>query len=80
MFSATKHTDAVASNSDLEALEGMSVTVPQTLFVTDNCDLGRYGEVELSATNRLFQPTQAVDPGAAAQAQSARFRPGRSRW
>ena len=50
--------------------EGMLVTCPQTLTVTDNYDLGHYGELTLS-NGRLPEPTNIVAPGAPAQAQEA---------
>lgn len=56
----------VASSDYLERYEGMSVILPQTLTVTDNFTLGRFGEVGLSTDGRLFQPTQITTPGAAA--------------
>lgn len=59
-----------ASATYPERYEGMLVTFPQTLTVTDNYDLGHYGEVILS-NGRLQQPTNIVAPGAAAQAQAA---------
>ncbi len=52
-----------------ERYEGMLVTFPQTLTVTDNYDYGVFGEVTLS-NGRLPIPTNIVAPGAAAQAQS----------
>ncbi|MFV1967125.1 MAG: ExeM/NucH family extracellular endonuclease [Pirellulaceae bacterium] len=45
-----------------EDLEGMLLTFPQTLTVTENYNLGRYGEVTLSAPHRLFVTTNQVDP------------------
>ena len=54
-----------------EAFEGMAVTFPQTLYVTENYNLGRYGEVELSVDGRLFQPTHLALPGAPALEQQA---------
>ena len=33
------------------------VTFPETLTVTEHYDLGRYGEISLSAEGRLFNPT-----------------------
>jgi predicted extracellular nuclease len=53
-----------------ERFEGMLVTLPQTLTVTDNFDLGHFGEVLLS-NGRRPQPTNIVAPGAPAQAQLA---------
>jgi predicted extracellular nuclease len=59
----------VSSLSDWEAVEGMDVSIPQILFVTDNFTLGRYGEVELSVNKRLFTPTAIIPPGPPALAQ-----------
>jgi predicted extracellular nuclease len=52
----------------LERYEGMRISLPQTLTVTDNYDLGRFGQVIL-ANGRLFQPTNIAAPGAPAQTQ-----------
>ncbi|WP_135229261.1 ExeM/NucH family extracellular endonuclease [Deinococcus fonticola] len=43
--------------TDLEKYEGMRVTFPETLTVTDNYGYGRYGELGLSSGGRLFNPT-----------------------
>lgn len=51
---------------DLEAYEGMYVTVPQTLYVTEHYNLGRGGFVTLSSGERLYQPTQVAEPGTSA--------------
>ncbi len=48
---------------DWEQWEGMLVTLPQELTVTQLYNLGRYGEVMLSAGGRLFQPTNISLPG-----------------
>ena len=61
----------VTTLSDLESHEGMSIVVQQDLTVTENYNLGRYGELVLSADGRLFNPTQIATPGAAAQAVAA---------
>ncbi len=61
----------LASATALERLEGMRVTFPQTLTVTNNFGLGQYGEIELSAGGRLLQPTSVVPPGTAAIALQA---------
>lgn len=53
-----------------EAYEGMLVTFPQTLDVTETYNLARYGTVDLSL-GRLFNPTQVTTPGAAANALQA---------
>ncbi len=47
---------------DLERYEAMLVTFPETLTVTETFNLGRFGEVVLSANGRLFNPTNLVDP------------------
>lgn len=46
------------------AYEGMLVRLPQTLTVTDNYELGRYGSVMLS-NGRLRTPTSVVPPSQA---------------
>ena len=61
----------VPSATHLERYEGMLVRLPQTLFVTDNYYLGRFGAVSLSANGRLAQPTNVVAPGAPALALQA---------
>jgi predicted extracellular nuclease len=52
------------SGTTLESLEGVLVTFPQELTVSEVYNLGRYGEMTLSAKGRLFQPTDrdGVDP------------------
>lgn len=64
---ATKISLPVADVADLEAFEGMLVTLDQKLVVTNNYGLGRYGEVDLG-TERLYQGTQIALPGEAANA------------
>lgn len=67
----------LASDDALERLEGMLVRLPQTLFVTENRHLGRFGELALSSSGRLRQPTDVAAPGApaaAVQAANARNR------
>ncbi len=59
----TELTLPVAEWSDFESLEGMLVTLPQTLTVTGNYTHGRYGEVDLSIDGRLFTPTNVTLPG-----------------
>jgi predicted extracellular nuclease len=54
----------VANLNDWEWYEGMLIILPQTLYVTENYDLGRYGEVALSVGDRLDNPTNVVEPGA----------------
>jgi predicted extracellular nuclease len=55
----------------LERYEGMLITLPQNLYVTEVFTLARFGEVWLSSGSRLLQPTQITTPGAAAVAQQA---------
>jgi len=54
-----------------ERSEGMLVEINEELTVTGNYTLGRYGEVDLSAGGRLFNPTNIVEPGTPAQALQA---------
>ncbi len=56
----------VAASSDFEALEGMLVVLPQTLYASGNFNLARYGEVDLSVDGPLDSPTNVVAPGAPA--------------
>ena len=53
-----------------ESVEGMAVTIPQTLTVNETYQLGRYGQI-LLANGRLQQPTHLAEPGAAATALQA---------
>ncbi|XOZ34590.1 ExeM/NucH family extracellular endonuclease [Halomonadaceae bacterium KBTZ08] len=61
----------VADMKDFESLENQRVRLDQTLTVTDTYNLGRFGEVRLSA-GRLFNPTQVAMPGDAAQSVAER--------
>ncbi len=61
----------VAGSDELERYEGMLVTFPQTLFVTEFFQLGRFGQVVVSSGDRLAQPTSVVEPGAPANALQA---------
>lgn len=54
-----------------ERFEGMLVRLPQTLVVTGLQNLGRFGELTLSAGGRLPVPTTIVFPGAAADSVQA---------
>lgn len=64
--SVTSVTLPVTDASDLERYEGMLVTVSggtnAPLTVTNNFTLGRFGQVGLSAGDRLFQYTQVNAP------------------
>ena len=59
------------SATAFEAFEGMLVRFRQTLFVTEHFQLGRFGQVLVSSSDRLRQPTSIVAPGAAAVALQA---------
>jgi predicted extracellular nuclease len=61
----------IPSADYLEQYEGMLVRLPQTLYVTEHFQLGRFGQVVLSSGGRLPQPTNIVAPGAPAAAQQA---------
>lgn len=52
--------------NDPEWREGMLVNLPQTLTVTGNFNLGRFGEAVVSSGGRLMIPTQVAEPGEAA--------------
>ena len=67
----TDVTFPVASTDALEQYEGMLVRLPQTMYVTEHFQLGRFGQVVLSSGGRLAQPTNVVAPGAPAQALQA---------
>ena len=62
---------AVGGVDYLERFEGMLVAFPQTLYVTEHFQLGRFGQVVMSSSSRLAQPTNVTTPGAAALAQQA---------
>lgn len=51
----------IATVTSLERYEGTLVTFPETLTVTENFNLARFGEVVLSAEGRLFNPTNFID-------------------
>ncbi len=51
-----------------EPVEGVLVTFPEALAATEHFQLGRFGEVAVSADGRLFQPTDRLAPGPDAQA------------
>lgn len=55
----------LSSSDELEQYEGMKVKFDQTLTVSENYNLGRYGQLLLS-NGRLFNPTNVVLPGNAA--------------
>ncbi len=61
----------VPTSTHLERYEGMLVRLPQTLAVTEHFQLGRFGQVVVSANGRLVQPTEVAMPGPAALAVQA---------
>lgn len=52
------------SGNDPERYEGMLINLPQTLTVSENFNLGRFGELLVSSSGRLRTPTHAALPGA----------------
>ncbi len=52
----------VDSVNFLERYEGMKIIVKQQLTVTENYQLGRYGEIQASVNGRLFNPSNSIDP------------------
>jgi len=70
-ISPTTVTLPLAAEDDYEPYEGMLVTFPQDLTVTEVYNLGRYGQVSLSQGGRLFNPTNVITPGVAADALQA---------
>lgn len=52
----------VTSVDDFERYEGMAVTFPQTLVISEYFNFDRFGEIVLS-TDRQYQPTAVFEPG-----------------
>ena len=52
----------VTAISDFEAYEGMYVTFPQALVISEYYNFDRFGEIVLT-TDRQFQPTAVFEPG-----------------
>ena len=67
----------LAAPDDLEALEGMLVTLVQPLVISEYFNFDRFGEVVVSLPpegwDRLYTPTAVVEPGAAANALAAEY-------
>ncbi|MER2600638.1 MAG: ExeM/NucH family extracellular endonuclease [Caldilineales bacterium] len=59
------------TNGDLERYEGMLVSIVSPMTVAQNYFVGRYGQMTLSASGRLYQPTNQELPGSAAAAAIA---------
>ena len=60
----------VTALADLERFEGMLVTFPQSLFISEYFNYDRFGEVVLTTT-RQYQGTHSAEPGSAANAVTA---------
>jgi len=58
----------VATDAELERVEGMLVTVHSQLTASQNYFQGRFGQVTLSANGRMETPTNRFRPGVSAQA------------
>lgn len=69
-ISATNLHLPFSSAEEQESMEGMLVTIAETLTVTDNYTLGRYGEVTLSK-GRVYIPTNIHLPGSTEYAELA---------
>ena len=54
--------DLPAADAARERFEGMLVTVPQDLSVSETFDLTRFGELTLSEGGVLVQPTELARP------------------
>ena len=62
----------VTTVDEFEAYEGMLVTIPQPLFISEYFNFDRFGEIVLT-TLRQFQPTAIFEPGSPEAAQLAEF-------
>lgn len=60
----------VTNRSDFEPYEGMLVTFPQDLYISEFFNFDRFGEIVLT-TDRQYQGTHVAEPGAAANAVTA---------
>jgi len=60
----------VTNLDDFEPYEGMLVTFPQPLYISEYFNFDRYGEIVLSA-DRQFQPTAVYEPGSPEAAELA---------
>ena len=60
-----------ADDTFIERYEGMLISFPQELTVTETYFLGRGGQLLLSSGGRLMNPTNVVNPGAEANAMQA---------
>ncbi|NLA39853.1 MAG: ExeM/NucH family extracellular endonuclease, partial [Smithella sp.] len=62
----------VESVDDFEKYEGMLVTFPQSLIISEYFNYDRYGEIVLTS-QRHMTPTAIVEPGAPAQAAAEAY-------
>ncbi|HSM44729.1 MAG TPA: ExeM/NucH family extracellular endonuclease [Acidimicrobiia bacterium] len=60
----------VTAISDFERYEGMLVTFPQDLYISEFFNFDRFGEIVLT-TDRQYQGTHVAEPGPAANAVAA---------
>ena len=70
LVTATEVSLPVTAQSDYERLEGMLVSLPQDLYISEFFNYDRFGEIVL-ATSRQYQGTHVADPGPAANAVAA---------
>ena len=68
----TEVTLPVEAVSDFEKYEGMLVTFPQSLVISEYFNFDRYGEIVLTS-QRHMTPTAFVEPGADAQAAAQAY-------
>jgi len=61
----------LADGVDLEHFEGMLITFPEYLYVSDMFNLHRFGEAILAEGGVLVNPTEVATPGDAANALAA---------
>lgn len=52
----------ISQTENFEQYEGMLVNFIDTLTVTENYNLGRFGELMLSSQGRIINPTNFIDP------------------
>jgi len=65
-LAATPVTLPETTDGDLERYEGMLITFSSSLTVAQNYFLGQYGQMTLSGSGRLYQPTNQFAPGSTA--------------
>jgi len=75
---ATTQNDDGELIANLEHFEGMLVTFPEQLVVTNLNELDRFGEIELSARERTFSATNVELPSAGLALKVARDRAART--